>query len=171
MKQDSISQHLGLTPNIALFKELKHLPLPKDSINSNRQDGCFNNNYGKKHSAEVRKKLSEKAKERKIHPMSGKKHSEETRKKISQSCMGRVSPRKGVEPWNKKVPMSQNVKEKISLSKTGVKRTIEEKKAISKGAKNRIRYTCTHCNKNVDASNYSRWHGLKCKESIGGNEG
>lgn len=54
----------------------------------------------------------------------GKKHTEETKDKISES-------KKGIESWNKGIPMSEEVKQKLSKSQKGKKSSDETKKKLS----------------------------------------
>jgi hypothetical protein len=127
------------------------------------QKGKLNSHYGKKHSEETKKILSEKAKSRKTHGFQGKTHSEETRELISEKVKGRVSPMLGKEPWNKGSKMPDGFGEKIRQKKLGKKRSEETKEKLRVSSKNRKRLTCEHCRKNVDISNFVRWHGDKCK--------
>jgi hypothetical protein len=169
MTYDIIADTLGIRPmDASQLNDINKIQRPADAVDSRRQDGIYNNNYGKRHSSEAKKLMSERAKARKHHPMSGKKHSDETRQKISLSCKGRISPRKGMEPWNKNKQHSDATKQKISVSKTGRSRTLAERLAISEGSLSRPKYTCAHCSKIVDASNFSRWHGDRCKRANNG---
>jgi hypothetical protein len=65
-------------------------------------------------------------------------HSADTKKQISKSLKGKTK---------------------------GYKRSNEAKENISRAAKNRLRKECQHCQKIVDASNFSRWHGDNCKQN------
>lgn len=89
--------------------------------------------------------------------------------------------------------MKKIIGDKISMAKKGVKFSEKHKSNISKNhadvsgeknpmygknhkdftltllrerAKNRSKKVCSHCGKNVDASNFKRWHGDNCKEYI-----
>jgi group I intron endonuclease len=89
--------------------------------------------------------------------------------------------------------MKKIIGTKVSMAKKGVKFSEKHKSNISKNhadvsgeknpmygknhknstltlirerAKNRTKKTCSHCGKNVDASNFKRWHGDNCKEYI-----
>jgi hypothetical protein len=92
-----------------------------------------------------------------------KKHTEETKDKIRQKKLGQPSARKGMPAWNKGLVQSPETTRKISEALRGVARSAEAREAIRLAAKNRVKKTCPHCNKIVDASNYSRWHGDMCK--------
>ena len=48
--------------------------------------------------------------------------------------------------------------------KTKERMNCEEVKNKLRGPKPKVR--CEHCNKMVDAGNYGKWHGSKCKENI-----
>lgn len=102
----------------------------------NRQDGIYNNNYGKKHSDETKQKIREKAIGRKPARL-GATHSDETKEKMRQKAFGRASPRKGVEPWNKG-------------KTTGPQERIE----------------CTNCGGMFTKAAIARWHGSNCKHRV-----
>lgn len=170
--EDTISKFL----NIKAIKEkdLKDVyNIPKDHTNKlrvssrdgygNRQDGIYNSFYGKKHTDESKALISKKAKERDWSHLMGRKFSYEHRKNLSDAMKGKPSPRKGKTPWNKGISTSEETKKKISEAKTGVKRSAAAKKAISEAAKNRKRKICEVCGKDLDVSNYARWHGVNCK--------
>jgi group I intron endonuclease len=106
---------------------------------------------GVKHSAEVRRRNSERNTGEK-HPMFGKRQSKETCEKKSKAMKGKpLSPEHnkknseshiGQKPWNKDIPWSQSVKDKISVAKRGIKLsplTAEHKRKIGdaqRGEKN-----------------------------------
>ena len=73
--------------------------------------GKANPFFGKHHSEETLKKISEANKGR-TAPNKGKHHSEETRKKISEAVKGRTAPNKGK-------PMSEEQKRKLSEANKG----------------------------------------------------
>lgn len=102
----------------------------------NRQDGVYNNNYGKRHSAETRQKIKEKAVGRKPTRL-GKTHTDETKEKMRQKALGRTSPRKGMDPWNKG-------------KTTGPQERIE----------------CTTCGGMFTKGAIARWHGVNCKHGV-----
>lgn len=54
---------------------------------------------------------------------------------------------------------------KISKSKIGKPRSEELKLRLAEIALQRPKMTCQHCGKEAQASNFSRWHGNKCKLS------
>lgn len=156
---DYISNSLNLTP---ISEDIySNYPEP-DKNEYNRQDGKFNAHYGKTHSEESKRIMSEKAKNR-ISNRIGKLHSEESKEKIRKKAKGRPSARKGKDPWNKGLETDQLTKQKISEANTGKKRSQDFKNLISEKAKNRTPIICEHCEKSVSPGNYSRWHGNKCK--------
>lgn len=156
--------HLAL--NLEPLTDAEYLALYADfpNILSNNQKGSLNAHYGKKHTEETKKLLSKLAKNR-TSPMKGKKHSEETILKLKMKAAGRVSPMKGKQAWNKNKPLSEETKRKISNSKIGTIRSIETKNKISESSKKKKKIICEFCTKNVDTSNYYRWHGNRCKNA------
>lgn len=109
----------------------------------------------------------------------GRKHSEITRKKMKISASKPKSDlwkasasknRKGKKSPNKGIPHSAETKKKISDSVRGEKNGFfgkqhspeqRAKKSKEKLAAPKIK--CYYCSKEVDAMNYGRWHGDKCK--------
>ena len=91
------------------------------------QAGEKNPFYGKTHSEESKKKISESQK--------GKHLSEETKRKMSESRKGRPSPNKGKPAHNKGIPMSEEQKRKISESKKNISE--ETRKKLSDALKGR----------------------------------
>lgn len=111
----------------------------------------------------IRRMLSESMKGE-HNPMFGKPahnrnitHSEETRKKLSEANI----------KWNlenpnarKGIPKSEETKKKLKRPKTEL-----EKKNMSIAAKLKPRQECAYCGLYVTTSNYTRWHGSKCKKA------
>lgn len=146
--------------------------------------GRISPNRGKKYSDEYRMERSKIMKEKYANgalvrspetiekhrlSMIGRKHSEETKKKISESNKGKAV----IVKEETKVKISETLKERYEnqthhlkgrvAHNKGKARTEEEKAKMSAGHQNRERVTCEHCYKSIPKSNYSRWHGLKCK--------
>ena len=159
---DVIADSLGLPPlseDILIY--VNENVIPENEYNS--QKGQLNSHYGRKHSEDSKKLMSEVAKNRNSKPMLGKTHSDETKNKIRQKAIGRTSARKGVSPWNKGVKTSDETKNKIRIANSGNVRSEEVKTLLSEIAKKRKRVVCEYCEREVDVSNYSRWHGDNCK--------
>jgi hypothetical protein len=109
----------------------------------------------------------------------GKVHSNETRSKMSEKASRPKSSkwkdsasanRKGRQAPNKGVPHSAETKQKISLAVTGEKNGFfgkhhseeqRQKKREEKLAS--PKKVCYYCKAEVDAMNFGRWHGEKCK--------
>jgi len=106
---------------------LYHTEMSKEKMSENNywrgKDRSNTNNpmFGKKHSEESKKKMSEKKKgvfAGDKHPLFGKHHSEETKEKIRQKALGRPSPRKGkTHSEESKRKMSEAKKGKVSYTK------------------------------------------------------
>jgi len=111
------------------------------------------NHKGKKRSEETKQKLREtwsKNKESRVgenHPRYGKEVSNSTREKMSQSMKGKLAKEKN--PMYGKTH-SKEVKKFLSDM---VRKNPIPKKYLQ----------CTHCQQTVDAGNFKRWHGDKCK--------
>ena len=132
----------------------------------------------KKHSTETKKLMSESAKNRvpfsaeiraeiraKIQKSrSGYKHSLETRKKMSDSQRGKV-------PWNKGIPQTDEVKEKLRKAMSGEKHHMYGKKHSAEALENmsgqrgpQKKTTCPHCLQIGGGSMMKRWHFNNCRE-------
>jgi NUMOD3 motif len=84
-----------------------------------------------------------------VSPMKGKNHSEDSKEKMSKK-------RKGVE---KSLDHCKN----ISISLTGRIFSNEHLKNMSISAKTKPKVICEHCGLSMIKSNYTKWHGGKCK--------
>lgn len=109
----------------------------------------------------------------------GKHHSLETRKKMSESASTPKSlkwktsaskNRKGKQAVNKGIPHTEETKQKISEAVKGEKNgffgkhhSTEQRAKKSKEKLASPKKLCYYCNIEVDAMNYGRWHGDKCK--------
>ena len=96
-------------------------------------------NKGKTFSEEHKKKIgnSNKGKRKGCHL------SDETKKKLSNALKGRIKPekagfKKGVIPWNAGKHLSDNIKQKISISNKGKRLSNETKNKISISRKGKI---------------------------------
>jgi len=78
----------------------------------------------------------------------GRVHSDETKNKIGNAHRGKV--------------VSEETKEKLRSHK----RTSEQKKRCSDGAKNRKQIECPHCSKVGHPNNMKRWHFDNCKLNL-----
>jgi rubrerythrin len=112
------------------------------------------------------------------------KHSEKTKQKIKNSLKNRIitdnhrfaisESKKGSITWNKGIPRTVEDRKLISekrketakrvgawnFGKLHSKETLDK---ISNKARNRMKYTCLHCGKEIAGDNYFRWHGENCK--------
>lgn len=96
--------------------------LPEAQVEQLREKwtGEKNPNYGKPHSAEHRAKLSEAAK-RRVSTPEGRAQLEATLAKChSSEAVAKASEKKrGIEPWNKGIPASEETRSRISASSKG----------------------------------------------------
>ena len=115
-----------------------------------------------------------------LNGMFNKKHTEEAKQAVSRANKGKTAWNKGVaQPqrvkdavsrankgktaWNKDTTRSTNDKEKMKAG--WVKKLEEGFVPHNKGKSTPKDYTCEHCGKQVSKQNYTRWHGVKCKEA------
>ena len=134
------------------------------------RSGKGNGFYGKAHTEEAKRKISEANKGRiqppdekvkQIAAITGRKRapfSEEWRAKMSESKRGEKNNRYGVE-------VSNETRRRIGDRIRGRKQTDEEK--ARRGAANRgkvkPKQLCPHCNQMIAVNTYPRWHGDHCK--------
>ena len=115
------------------------LKIPEDSKDNNPQNGNLNNFYGKHHTEESKRLISEnqkgwnhtdEAKEKIKEARKGKSRSEETKLKISLK-----NSKEGHHMWNKS-PSEETIKKIIDTKKNNpYKHTEERRKKISEAAK------------------------------------
>lgn len=135
-------------------------------------------NKGRKMSEEQKQLLREKAKanhasgkiyskewqQKRVAKVIGQKRSEETKLLMSLASKGKP-----------KGPMSEEQKQVRSIKQKGIakpkgfgdKVAERMKKEFSENNPNRrpdLQRTCEHCGKTVGPSNYTRWHGINCKD-------
>jgi hypothetical protein len=136
------------------------------------RSGAGNGFYGKKHSEEARRAISEKNTGKKltddqiarqVAAQTGRKRapfSEEWRAKMSESKRGEKNNRYGVE-------LSEETRRKIGDRIRGRKQTAEEK--ARRGAANRgkvkPKMLCPHCQQMIAVNTYPRWHGDRCSQA------
>jgi hypothetical protein len=141
---------------------------------SKANSGINNPFYGKKHSEETKKKYSE-SRSGPNNVNFGKVLSEEHRRKLSEALSGENNPNFGKnysEEHKKKI--TEGVRSFYELNKGifsgknnpmfGQKHSEETKKKMSEIRKKSIKMICCeYCDKQLDQSNYVRWHGNNCK--------
>jgi ribosomal protein S27AE len=133
------------------------------------RSGEGNGFYGKTHTDEARRKISEankgriqppEEKAKQITAITGRKRapfSDEWRAKMSASKLGENNNRYGVE-------LSDKTKQKIREKATGRKQsaeTIQKKADAIRGIK-REKKLCPHCGQMIAVNTFSRWHGTNC---------
>jgi hypothetical protein len=111
----------------------------------------------------------------------GKTHNNETKEKIRQSRIGKKDSeetriKKSIAGKNKP-PVSAETRDKLSKINKGRPGLVGEKNGFfgkhhsaeyrAKKREEKLaapKIVCYHCNKEVDAMNYGRWHGDKCRQ-------
>lgn len=156
------NDHKGRCVNSRLYDMIKR---ERIEFLKKEMTGARNPFYGKKHTEETRKKMSDARKKwsfteehlakfrNRVGPMAGKTHSEETRLKLS--AIGKL-----------RVP-SDETKAKTSktLKAKEIKRSAETREKMRQ-AKLGIRHpkkNCEHCGKTITVAMYTRWHGYNCR--------
>lgn len=133
----------------------------KRKAQSDRNSGKNNPFYGKKHSAETCRKISE-ANTGRITP-------DEVRHKISEANKGKQKP----GGFGAKISAVSKNRKHAAVAKTII--SIKAKKRsecpsyrekISMAQKNRKRGQCPHCLKEMDICNLKRYHLDKCKMNL-----
>ena len=138
-------------------------------LQSERMTGENNPMWGKTHSDEARrlisekntgKKLSEEQIARQVDAQTGRKRkpfSDEWKAKMSVSKLGENNNRYGVT-------VSEDTKQKIREKATGRKQSAEtiQKKADAIRGKAKPKKLCSHCDQMIAVNTYARWHGSNC---------
>jgi ribosomal protein S27AE len=134
------------------------------------RSGEGNGFYGKTHTVEARRRISEAnkgriqppdEKEKQIAAITGRKRkpfSEEWRAKMAEKKKGENNPRYGAT-------VSEETKEKMRAKALGRKQseeTVRKKVEAVRGSK-REKKLCPHCGEMIAVNTYSRWHGPKCR--------
>lgn len=156
------NDHKGRCINSRIYDLIKR---ERANYLSKTTRGSNNSFFGKKHTEETRKKMSEARRKwsytdehiekfkGRTSPMKGKTHSEKTRKRLSD--IGKLR-----KP-------SQLTKEKTSATLAGLnlKRSDETKEKMRQSKLGIVhpRKTCEHCGKETTVAMFSRWHGDSCK--------
>jgi hypothetical protein len=133
------------------------------------RSGEGNGFYGKTHTDEARRKISEankgriqppEEKAKQITAITGRKRapfSNEWRAKMAEKKQGENNPRFGVE-------MSEDTRKKIGDKIRGRKQTDEEKARRAEANKGKVKpkKLCPHCGQMIAVNTFSRWHGEAC---------
>lgn len=141
----------------------KHNIFSKDSLKKIKEHRLMNNHIYQ--TPEHRKKLSIAATGEK-NSMYGKQHSQETRNKISKVHKNKKlsdETKRKIGDASRKRIITTETRNKISNIRTGLRHSTESILKMKISHSFRKKQTCTYCNKTIDISNYSRWHGDKCK--------
>jgi hypothetical protein len=141
-------------------------------LQSERIRGEKNPMWGRTHTEEARKTISEKntgkklTKEqiaRQVAAQTGRKRvpfTEEWRAKMAAKKKGENNPRFGIE-------LSEETRRKIGDKIRGRKQTPEEKarRAEANRGKVKPKILCPHCNQMIAVNTYPRWHGARCSQA------
>ena len=139
-------------------------------LQSERIRGEKNPMWGRTHTEEARKLISEKNTGKKltedqiarqVAAQTGRKRApftEEWRAKMAEKKKGENNPRYGVE-------LSAETRQKIGDKIRGRKQTDEEKarRAEANRGKTKPKILCLHCQKMIAVNTYPRWHGDRCR--------
>jgi len=134
--------------------------------------GEGNGFYGKTHTEEARRRISEankgrvqppEEKARQIAAITGRKRapfSEEWRARLSDSKRGEKNNRYGVE-------LSEETKQKIREKALGRKQSEETKKKKADAIRGlaKPKRLCPHCQQMIAVNTYPRWHGDRCGQA------
>ena len=127
----------------------------------------------------IGKKCATKTKDKIRKTLTGVKHTDERRKHISESHIGQI-------PWNKNkkcgcfsgenngmygISVYNLWIEKYGLEEANKRKELRKQKSSAslKGKnkdKKHSKKICPHCNKEIDISNFNKWHGDNCKNKI-----
>jgi hypothetical protein len=133
------------------------------------RSGEGNGFYGKTHTDEARRRISEankgriqplEEKARQITAITGRKRapfSDEWKAKMSASKLGENNTRYGVTVSNE---TKKKMREK-ALGRKQSAETIAKKIAATQGKK-REKKLCPHCDQMISVNTYPRWHGANC---------
>jgi hypothetical protein len=144
-------------------------------LQSKQFTGTGNGFYGKTHTEEARKRISEANKGR-VQPLDEKEkqkaswakrkelgvqrkpYDDEYKQDRSEKYSGKGNPRYGVE-------VSEDTRKKIGDKIRGRKQTEEEKltRSLANMGKKREKRLCPHCDQLVAVNGYARWHGDHCR--------
>ena len=156
------------------FSEGKHTSATKNKIKNASKKLWENDDFKKSQSV---KKLGDR------NHFFNKRHTEKTKKELSELSIIRFkdpNERQKISIATKEIMNTPEIKLKISKDSIekwkspeirikmteSIKLAMQDetlRKYLSQKAKERVKITCIHCNKIVDASNFHRWHGDNCK--------
>jgi hypothetical protein len=156
------NDHKGRCVNSRLYSLIK---LERAKYLSETTRGANNSFFGKKHTDETKRKMSESRRKwsytdehiekfkGRTSPMKGKTHSESTKQRLSEVGKMRKPSQSTKEKTSEtllglNLKRSNSTKEKMRQSKLGVVHPIK---------------TCGHCGKEITVAMFARWHGDKCK--------
>lgn len=114
------------------------------------------------------KPCSDEKKEKHRLSSTGRIHSEETKKRMSEIKIGNTYGIGNKSRTGQKQSIEERIKKSEALSgdknpNYGITLSDERKENIRLAMKNRPKLECPHCQKLFDPTNYSRYHGEKCK--------
>lgn len=145
--------------------------------------GAKNPFYGKSHTDEYKKLMSESRKGR-LSALKGRSKTEAHKKKLSKSKKKfwdtipkddprRISPQKGIKlsvERRKKISIGQKGRTPWNAGITGYTikpQSITTRQLISEKLKIQVKVVCENCGKeNLTRATYSRWHGGNCRNGI-----
>jgi len=166
MIEDTLSRSLGLNelPENTLSEIEKSIEWIFENTDSN-VSGENNPFFGKKHTVEARKTISEKQLGNKKRL--GKTHSTATKNKISATNTARFSNPNEREKISKSLQgrnLTEETKVKMSVARKGVSKSEEHKRKLKESNIKTEKIECKHCGVRVNNRGlYTRWHGDNCR--------
>lgn len=125
------------------------------------KQGKNNHFYNKHHTNETKKQISISTIKRFQDTEERKKTSIATKKAMNTHEMKSLISEDSKKKWRDPI-IRYNMQKSIKLAMQNEELRLH----LSEKAKNRKKKSCPHCNITMDISNYTRWHGDKCKKAI-----
>lgn len=152
----------------------ENLKIEYSKIQSENMIGVNNPMYGKTHSTEVKKQISNRMKidnpvlkDGVIEKIRNKKLGSK-REAFNQEWLDNLSKNHKSKRVDFNGALSEDTKKKIGDKIRGRKQSEEEKlaRSLANKGKTREKKLCPHCNEMIAVNTYARWHGDNCKKKV-----